>query len=445
LQSRHNYLIDAACNSGMFSQTLNPSFALTRSDTGSNSGTSVAYLVSRYPAVSHTFILREVQGLRLQGIRVEVASVNEPDREVSQMTSDEREEAATTYGIKRHGVRGAMAAVIWGLGCRPVGVLRTLSDALGTARGLRRIFALAYAVEALMVARWMAKRGLSHLHVHFGNEAATVGMLVKTFSKAALSLTIHGPDEFDDVPGQLLKRKIERADLVVCISQFARSQLMRLSHPRHWPKLEVCRLGVDPQRFTPAARAQVSGHVRLLSVGRLTPAKGQWLLLQACNALKHTGTDFQLTIVGDGPDRARLQAYAAETGLSERVRFTGSLNQGEVRAELDRADAFVLPSLAEGIPVVLMEAMASGVPCISTPVNGIPELIQHDINGLLATPGDATSLAHQLHRLIAEPALRQRLALAGRSTVQTHFHLQQNVAALAGILARVPEPHRKGA
>lgn len=372
---------------------------------------AVAYLVSRYPAVSHTFILREVQALRALGLRVEVASVNPPDRDAAQMTPDERAEAAATYGLKRHGVAGALGALAWALRDRPLALARTVRTAWSLGRGLRRVYALAYAVEAAMVLRWMQRRGLRHLHVHFGNAAAAVGMLVRTLGAQGLSITIHGPDEFDDVPGQQLPRKVAAADAVVCISQFARSQLMRLAGPAHWAKLQLCRLGVDPQAFVPRPRPARAGEtVRLLCVGRLTPAKGQLLLLQACARLRDEGLAFELTLVGDGPDRARLEAERDALGLHDRVRLTGALNQAQVRDELARADVFVLPSLAEGIPVVLMEAMASGVPVLSCPVNGIPELIEDGCNGLLARPGDVAALALGLRRLIEDAALRERLA-----------------------------------
>ena len=398
----------------------------------------MAYLVSRYPAVSHTFILREVQGLRALGMRIEVASVNAPDRSPEQMTDDERAEAEATYGLKRHGVAGALGALAWAAATRPLALLRTLREALAYGRGLRRIYALAYAVEALMVARWMTKRGLRHLHVHFGNESAAVGALVKVFNGSGLSLTIHGPDEFDDVPGQQLTRKIAAADCVVCIAQFVRAQLMRLNDPSQWPKLRLCRLGVDPALFSAPAEPRPPGPVRLLCVGRLTPAKGQLLLVQACAELMEAGLAFELTLVGDGPDRPRLTAAVQAGGLQSQVRFAGSLNQPQVRAELARADVFVLPSLAEGIPVVLMEAMASGVPCVTTPVNGIPELIQHDRNGLLATPGDVDALALQLRRMIEDAGLRQRLSVEGLKQVRQAFNLGDNVALLAGIFRSLP-------
>jgi len=185
--------------------------------------------------------------------------------------------------------------------------------------------------------------------------------------------------------------------------------------------------------------------VRLLSVGRLAPAKGQLLLVQACAQLKGWGLAFELALVGEGPDRARLEAAVQQHRLADCVRFTGALNQAEVRTELARADAFVLPSLAEGIPVVLMEAMACGVPCVTSPVNGIPELIEHDHSGLLATPGDAQALAVQLRRVIADTSLRRQLALAGRAKVERSFDLTNNVSRLAAIFLSLPAVTAPGA
>jgi glycosyltransferase involved in cell wall biosynthesis len=175
---------------------------------------------------------------------------------------------------------------------------------------------------------------------------------------------------------------------------------------------------------------------QLVSIGRLTPAKGQVLLVQACAQLRQRGVPFHLTMVGDGPDRTRVEAEIAEHRLQSHIHLTGSLTQQGVRAELARADAFVLPSLAEGIPVVLMEAMASYVPCISTPVNGIPELIEHGHTGLLATPGDVDSLVTQLSLLCTRADLRQSMALAAYAKVTGHFGLLSNVRALGRVFSQ---------
>jgi len=246
------------------------------------------------------------------------------------------------------------------------------------------------------------------------------------------------------VPGQRLALKMAEADAVVCISQFARGQLMRISRPEDWPKLTLCRLGVTPRDFRFALR-EGGATARLLCVGRLTPAKGQVLLVQACARLRDAGVAFHLTLVGAGPDRERVERAVAELRLQRQVTLTGALNQKDVRGQFAQADVFVLPSLAEGIPVVLMEAMASGVPCVTTPVNGIPELIEHERTGLLARPGDVESLAGELRRLIAEPALRRALALAARDKVLADFDLAQNVAALARIFEQFPQRSPAGA
>lgn len=401
----------------------------------SQEGLRLAYLVSRYPAVSHTFILREVLGLRRLGAQIDVASVNAPDREPGRMTQDEKDEAGQVYYVKRAGITGALGAAAHCLWRHPKGTLRALRKSLGLSRGLRRLYGLGYLAEAMMVTRWMRDRGCRHLHVHFATAAATVGMLARELAPIGLSLTVHGPDEFDDVNGQHLRAKIQAADLVVCISQFARSQLMRISRRADWDKLSVCRLGVAP---ADAAPRPVAAAPRLLCIGRLTPAKGQHLLLAACAALRAQGYAFTLVLVGAGDDNAALRETAARLGLDDNVRFTGALNQAEVRAELQAADLFVLPSLAEGIPVVLMEAMAQGVPCISSPVNGIPELIRHGEDGLLCAPGDAQALARAIAALLDDPALRERLGQAGKRRVQAEYSLEDNVAALSRLFHEHP-------
>lgn len=401
----------------------------------SNPCVPLAYLVSRYPAISHTFILREIAHLRTLGLRIHTASINASDRSLDAMDATERAEAEQTYGVKQHGVAGALTALgYWALRS-PAALLKTL----GTSRRFGLLKGLAYTVEAAMVACWMRRHCLAHLHVHFGNAGASVGVLVKQLTGCHLSYTIHGPDEFDDVPGQQLAFKMHIADQVVCISQFARSQLMRISTPCDWPKFTVCRLGVDASAFQATPRTVTAAVPQLVSVGRLTPAKGQVLLIQACAQLRDQGLLFHLTMVGDGPDRARVEAEIAKWDLQAQVCLTGSLTQEGVRAELARADAFVLPSLAEGIPVVLMEAMASYVPCISTPVNGIPELIEHGHTGLLATPGDVESLVTQLTLLCTDAGLRQRMALAAYTKVTSAFDLYANVRALGGVFAQFPK------
>lgn len=394
----------------------------------------LAYLVSRYPAISHTFILREISRLRLLGHRIHTASINAPDRSLDDMDPVERGEAQATYFVKSDGIAGALGSLAYWAFHSPGRLLNAI--ALGVRMsGLR---GLAYAVEAAMVARWMRRLQLAHLHVHFGNAGASVGVLVKALNGCHLSYTIHGPDEFDDVEGQNLAQKMRAADAVVCISQFVRGQLMRISAPLDWAKFQVCRLGVDPRQFTFRSPTRGRSHIRMVCVGRLTPAKGQVLLVQACASLRDAGLDFSLKLVGEGPDRPRIEQAVAEHQLGDRIELTGALTQDGVRRVLTDADVFVLPSLAEGIPVVLMEAMSSGVPCVSTPVNGIPELIEHGKSGLLATPGDAQSLAEQLLVLSRDEGLRCEIARAAQLKVQMQFDLSRNVRQLSGVFGGFP-------
>lgn len=399
---------------------------------------ALAYLVSAYPAISHTFILREVAQLRALGHRIVTASINRPDRAPGQMERQERAEAEATYVVKQHGAAGALAALLFWTLRAPLALLATVGFGLRLRSGGKAWWSgLAYAVEAAMVARWMHREGVRHLHVHFGTAGASVGVLVKHLSACHLSYTIHGPDEFDDVAGQHLALKMRHADAVVCISQFARGQLMRISDPADWDKFRVCRLGVEPEQFRFSLR-HPGPVAQLLCVGRLTPAKGQILLVQAMAQLRDAGVACHLRLVGAGPDRARIEAAIATHRLGHEITLTGALTQDQVRAHFDRADIFVLPSLAEGIPVVLMEAMSCGVPCVTTPVNGIPELVVHQQTGLLATPGDVASLANRLRQLIEQPALRRSLALAAQDKVRRDFDLKRNVAALSCIFANFP-------
>jgi glycosyltransferase involved in cell wall biosynthesis len=282
----------------------------------------------------------------------------------------------------------------------------------------------------------MQARGLRHLHVHFATAAANVGLILKHSQGIGLSLTVHGPDEFYDAAGEWLGEKLRAADFVICIGRFARSQVMKLSPASHWHKFDICPLGVDPERYAPRRREATGEPFTILCVGRLTPAKGQRILLDAALRLAQAGRDFRLVMVGSGPDADDLQAAAHESGLNGKVTFTGALNQDEVSHWYAQADAFALPSFAEGIPVVLMEAMASGVPCVTTRITGIPELIRDGQDGLLVTPSDSDELATALARLMDNPELRERFAAAGRARVRDQYDLERNVTRLGDVLAR---------
>jgi len=422
---------------GGFAMNTQPKqVAETSSGNTAKPGTAMrlGYLTSRYPAVSHTFILREIAQLREAGFEIHSASVNDPDRAIGDMTPDEAEEARSTYYLKAHGLPGALRAHLFGL-LHPVKYLRGLLYGLrfGGWNLKRSLFGLFYFTEALMLARWMTAHRLTHLHVHFATAAANIALSLKQIHPVGLSMTIHGPDEFYDVSGQKLMEKIGAADFLVCIGRFARSQLMKLSPAEQWNKFEICPLGVDVAKYNPMPGDRTGKPFTIVCVGRLTPAKGQHILIEACSTLRAWGREFRLVIVGAGPDEHALRASVVEHQLGQHVVFTGALNQDEVQAWYRQSDVFALPSFAEGIPVVLMEAMASGVPCVTTRITGIPELIRDGIDGFLVTPSDSQELADTLAMLMDDPELRRELGEAGRARVGAHYDLAQNVARLGRI------------
>ena len=396
----------------------------------------IAYLISQYPTLSMIFIIREVVTLIERGFEVEVASINEPDRPDAEMTEVERTESARTYYIKSQGSVAAVRAHVATLIDNPSGYRRGVTTALRFGRFDLRglVYAFAYLTEALLVGRWMDDNDLDHVHSHLGSQPSTVAVLVAAVFGHGFSMTVHGPDEFYDAERQHLREKVEAADFVVCISDFARSQLAKLSDHEHWHKLVVARLGVDTDQFAPRPPPADDGF-EVICVGRLTPAKGQHVLLDALRRLLDDGRDVRLRLVGDGVDRASLEAHAAALDLGDHVVFEGAVNQDHIRALYRQASAFCIPSFAEGIPVVLMEAMAMEIPCVTTRITGIPELITDGVDGLLVPASNVDALADALARLIDDPQAARTMGRRGRETVCARYDLDVNVGHLAEIFA----------
>ena len=393
----------------------------------------LVYLLSIFPAVSHTFFLNEVRELRRQGFDVEVASINQPNIPGS-MSETEAEEMAKTFYIKSSGIARAIWVATKTVLSRPGVFFRGLSAALrfGRCDLHATLYALFYFAEALILGDWMRRQGRRHLHIHFCGPVATVGMLASIAWRFPFSLTVHGPDEFYDVEKLYLRQKVEGAKFVFCISEFCRSQLMRLVDPVHWEKMHVVRQGVNPEVFRPTGHEQETGDVlEVLCVGRLVASKGQLILLHACDLLLRRGYSFRIRLVGTGPDFEHLQAFAAQKNIP--AIFEGAKSNYEIRRLLDRADVFALASFAEGVPIALMEAMAMEVPCVSTCVAGIPELIRDGLDGLLVPASSAEAMASALGRLLDDPLLRRRLGAAGRRRVEENYNLAQNVHSLANV------------
>jgi glycosyltransferase involved in cell wall biosynthesis len=299
---------------------------------------------------------------------------------------------------------------------------------------------LLYFAEAVVAGHYMQRRGLRHLHTHY---ASTVALLMARVFPLSFSATIHGSAEFEDVAGFYVAEKIARARFICGISRYGLSQLMKASDPQYWNKLEVCPLGIDPDVFSPSARLEnvgdreSVGRIELLCVGSLAPAKGYHVLLAAMDRLAGKGHRLlHLRLVGDGPERGALERTIAERGLQNNVTLEGACNQSRVLEFYRQADLFVLASFAEGVPVVLMEAMAMEIPCVATWITGIPELIRHGVDGWLIPPADEEQLAAAIALLVDDPELRQRLGKSARARVEEKYNLARNTAQLGEIYRR---------
>jgi colanic acid/amylovoran biosynthesis glycosyltransferase len=389
--------------------------------------------VSQYPAANHTFILREIMQLRRMGMDIQVASIRAPDRPFERLTADEQNEQSATFYIKAAGVSGLLGANLRVFFSRPFSYLRTLAYALRLASLDVRtsLFNLFYFAEALIFADWMRRERLSHVHMHF---SSNVGLLARRLLPMRTSVTIHGPDEFTEPASFHLREKIEAFDLLCTISEYGQSQLMRFSEQTQWRKFRVCRLGVDPAVYVPRPFRENPSPAEILFVGRLAPVKGPHILIAAVDVLIREGRAVHVKFAGDGPHRAELERDVAQRGLDRFVTFEGWQNADSVLALYQQADVFALPSFAEGIPVVLMEAMAMEIPCVTTCITGIPELIRNEVDGLLVTPSSAELLAGAIGRLLDDRDLRLRLGKSGRQRVLQDFDLSRNTALLAEAL-----------
>ncbi|NMW21767.1 MAG: glycosyltransferase family 4 protein [Chlorobiaceae bacterium] len=392
---------------------------------------TIAYLCSEYPAISHTFIYREIESLRKAGMIVHTASIHKPTN-LKVMTSDEQMEAEKTFMVLSQPIPLILSAHLHCLQKSPLGYLRMAGGAIKllTKGPKSPVKALAYFAEAGILLQWLHRLGISHIHEHFANPTAIVAMLIKIYGGINYSLSVHGPDIFYRVDSAMLEEKVQEAAFIRCISHYCLSQIMRISEPAKWDKFHIVRCGVNPDLYS--VREEPHNAIpNILCVGRLVPAKGQHILLEACRVLKQEGLLFKVTIIGEGPDSRSLEQFTTINNLKDIVTFTGVLGQNTVREYYDKADIFVLASFAEGVPVVLMEAMAKEIPVISTRITGIPELIEHEHDGLLATPGDADDLALQIRKLLKNPELRCVFGRAGRKKVislyNQHINNQQMV------------------
>lgn len=398
--------------------------------------TRLAYLTNVYPKISHSFIQTEIAGLERAGLTIDRFTI----RRSAQAPSDAEEEAeaARTTALLDGNLRGLAVAVLERLATRPRATLGALVQALrrhggwgGGHDGVVR--ALAYFVEAAALARGMEARGIRHVHVHFGTNSVAVARLATKMAVIGYSFTVHGPDEFDAPQRLDLKGKITDAAFVAGVSHYGRGQLLRWADPASWNKVHVVRCAVA-RAFLSQAPAPTAGlSSRFVCVARLSAQKGLPLLIEAA-ALMPRDRAFTIDIIGDGEDRAKIKAQIARLGLGARVRLLGWRAPAQVHEALGQARAFVLPSFAEGLPVVLMEALGVGRPVIATAVAGIPELVNAD-TGWLVPCGSAKALSHAMAAALdAAPEELDAMGRAGRARVAAMHDPDVNARRLAGLL-----------
>ncbi len=392
----------------------------------------IAYLVNQYPQTSHSFIRREIRGLESAGHEVDRFTIRPspalPD------PADEEERGRTRSILAQGDMSLGFALLASALGS-PIRFFQAVRLAVRLGRRSDRglLVHFAYLAEACLLARWTQR--VQWLHAHFGTNSAAVAALCREVGGPPFSFTTHGPVEFDRPEFIGLTEKIARASLVVAVSSFCRAQLFRWARFEDWPKVELIHCGISKEFIGEPQRDGLDGHL-FACVARLDEQKGHFILLEAARRLARRGLDFRIELIGDGPFRKKLQARIDDSGLSARITITGWLSGSDVRDRLLRSRCLVLASFAEGLPVVIMEALALGRPVIATSVAGIPELVEHGTSGWLVPAGSVEALEAAMERaLLADPAELERMGKAGAARVALEYDAATEAARLGTLIA----------
>ena len=400
---------------------------------------TVGFLTSVYAKQSHTFMRQEVAGLRDLGFDVQTFSIRKPAE--SEIVDDAvRAEHERTEYILAAGPAKIAMATLGAILRSPRRFLKAARHAMSVGTpGLKgRIYPFIYLAEASYLAGLLRAKKIEHLHNHLGRNSAAVAMLASILADIPFSLTIHGPTEFDEPKTLALREKIHQSAFTVAISEYGRSQLCRWSDRGDWPKIRVVHCGIAPS-FLEASPPLPAEAPRLVSVGRLAEQKGQLVLVEAAGLLRDRGVPFEISIVGDGPMRGEIERLIVSLNLGDHVKLSGWKDSKGVRQEILDARLMVLPSFAEGLPVVLMESLALGRPVVSTYVAGIPELVRPGREGWLVPAGSAEALAEAMAEALA--ASLSDLAIMGHSgaaRVAERHNAVTEASKLARLIAGSP-------
>ncbi|MFL6575541.1 MAG: glycosyltransferase [Povalibacter sp.] len=396
----------------------------------------LAYLCNLYPAVSHSFVRREIEAIENAGHQVHRFSLR-PARADLKDDAD-LHEARVTEAVLGNGIVRLVMSALALIVSRPDKSAAALVVAYRlSAPGLRsKTRHLAYWLEAAWLLRRLQQLDVGHMHAHFGTNPAAVAAIVHAWGGPPFSFTAHGPDEFDAPVTLALPQKVGAAKFVVAISSFGRSQLMRWSRSADWAKIKVIRCGVDADDLAVDPQSPDAGSTEFVCVARLSAQKGLPLLIAACERLRDARHQFTLTIIGDGELRSALVADIDRRGLQDHVRLAGICSGREIRENLVRARAFVLPSFAEGLPVVIMEALAQGRPVIATAVAGIPELVDSECGWLIPAGSEDALVQAMTEALQSSADDLAKKGSVGRSRVRRMHCSTTNANGLLELFSR---------
>lgn len=378
----------------------------------------IAYLVNLYPKVSHSFIRREISGLEASGIKVSRYSLRQATDEL--VDPADQAEALNTKTILNIGLVALLFHLVGMAFKRPIAWIKCLNTmlTLWRASGVSFLLYLAYMAEACVLFGWTKRDNVDHIHVHFGTNSTTVALLCRILGGPSYSFTVHGPEEFDKPIALSLRAKITQAKFVVAVSSFGRSQLYRWCSHKCWSKIHVVHCGLDSSFLQYESSISIPNEAKFVCVARLSEQKGHLLLLESLKQLVDKGYQFKVVLVGDGELRSELEALIAEWKLGEFIEITGWASGAVVRQTILESRALVLPSFAEGLPVVIMESLALKRPVISTCIAGIPELLGNNVCGWLIPSGSVEALTEAMAKAIDAPVeLLETMGQAGAERV----------------------------
>ena len=390
----------------------------------------IAYFVNQYPQVSLSFIRREI--LALERLGTEIFRVSLRGWDVPLADQQDLSERSKTLYVLKDGSLPLIIALLKTAVTRPLNFLKALKYAVKFSFRADRPLPihLIYLAEACRMLPWMKDEGVAHIHAHFGTNSAEVVMLLHLLGGPSYSFTVHGPEEFDKTTFLYLKEKTQLASFVVAISSYTRSQLYRWADYHDWHKIYVVHCGLEPS-FYNVAPQPIPEAPRVVCVGRICEQKGQLLLVNAAHQLAKKGLKFEIVLAGDGPMRTEVESLIVKYNLQSHVKITGWISSEQVREQLLASRALVLPSFAEGLPVVIMESLALKRPVLTTYVAGIPELVRHGEAGWLFPAGDVEALTSVLEEFFATPlAQLQQMGETGHMRVLERHSIDSEATKL---------------